>query len=141
MKTRYFYLIAVLLIIAFVAAWLGLLEHIAKPPQSVHAQGGICTQTIAVNVAAANSQTILTGSGSDVIYVCGMVLSADTIATTGQFKSNTTAITGAMRFQDEGNIVAGNFQNSILFQTAGGESLVLTAATGAITGFIMVGQN
>ena len=140
MKPQYFYLTAVVLIFALVAGWMGLFEHLAKP-ETVHAQGNFCNQTIAISIAAANTQTILAGYGTDPIYVCGFVISGDTLATTGIFKSGSISLTGAMRMPDEGSIVAGNFYDSQLFQTPGGGNLTITAATGAITGFIRVGQH
>src|SRR5690348_2745394 len=78
MKTRYVFLLLFLAACLLIGLWLGLLDSFRHPDSTVHAQGTLCNQTVVVNVAAANSQTILAGSGTDVIYVCGFVLSADT---------------------------------------------------------------
>lgn len=132
-KNRY---IALIVLIGLALGWLS----INRPIPVVHAQT-TCNQTVAISVSSGSTQTIAAAYGSDVTYVCGFVISGDTLATTGTFKSGSNSLTGAMRMADEGNIVAGDFNSSILFQTNGGEALTLTAATGAITGFIKIGRH
>ena len=49
------------------------------------------------------------------------------------------SLTGAMRFVDEGGMALSAGQGS-LFRTAAGNALCITAATGAVTGFITYAQ-
>ena len=106
-----------------------------------------CPSTAVVNVAAAATTQLVALSASTVIRVCSMVLTADTAATTATFVYGTgancatgqTAITGAMRFVDEGNITLSSANGSI-FRGLAANAICLTAATGAVTGFITYAQ-
>lgn len=100
---------------------------------------GFCDQSVVVSVASGMVQTLASAVGGSTVYVCAYDLSADTIATTGQFKSGSTNLTGAMRFCDECVHTFGNGA-SVLFQTPSGGNLTLTTATGAITGVVTFGQ-
>lgn len=113
---------------------------LTEPLHTVHAQSNFCDQSIAIDVAAAATQTIIAGLNGATVHVCGFVLTGDTIATTGQFKSGTTALTGAMRMCDECNISIGN-STGVLLETPRDGNLTITAATGAITGFVRLGRN
>lgn len=105
-----------------------------------HAQGASpCDRTVAISVAAAASQTVVAAVPGATIYVCAMVLSGDTLATTATIVSGSTSLTGILRMCDECNISSGNGQG-ILFETPGGGALTLSATTGAITGFMRIGQ-
>lgn len=106
-----------------------------------------CPNSAVVNVAAAATTQIVALSASTVIRVCSFVLTADTAATTATFVygtgancgTGTTAITGAMRLQDEGNISHTGGSGSALRGLAA-NALCLTAATGAVTGFVTYAQ-
>lgn len=107
----------------------------------VHAQGSnYCDQFSSISVAAAATQTIASAIPGTTVYVCGFLISGDTIATTGQFKSGTTNIGGAMRMCDE---CADSFGDgsAVIFQAPQSGNLTITAAAGAITGFVRFGQN
>ena len=106
-----------------------------------------CPNTAVINVAAAATTQLVALAASQIIRVCGFTITADTAATTATFVygtgancgTGTTAITGAMRMQDEGNIsqVSGN---GSVFRTASANALCLTTATGAVTGFVTYAQ-
>lgn len=106
-----------------------------------------CNLTAAVDVTAAATDEIVALSGSTVVRVCSMVLTVDTAATTAVVKYGTgtacdtgaVSLTGAMRFVDEGGMALSAGQGS-LFRTAAGNALCITAATGAVTGFITYAQ-
>lgn len=102
----------------------------------------MCDSSAAISVAAAATQEIVALTASQSIYVCSFVITGDTLATTGQFKygtgvtcgTGTVNLTGAMRMPDEGGIFVSN--TGYLFKTIASNALCITAATGAITGFI-----
>ena len=106
-----------------------------------------CPLTASVNVAAAATTQIVALASSQIIRVCSFVISGDTLATTATFVYGTgsncatgqVAITGAMRLQDEGNISISSGSGSVM-RTAASNALCLTAATGAVTGFITYAQ-
>lgn len=106
-----------------------------------------CPSTAVVNVAAAATTQIVALASSQIIRVCSFVISGDTLATTATFVYGTgsncatgqVAITGAMRLQDEGNIAISSGSGSVM-RTAASNALCLTAATGAVTGFITYAQ-
>lgn len=106
----------------------------------VYAQSGSspCNQTVSISTSGA--ATIATAVPGATVYVCSLVITADTIATTGQFTSGSTNLTGAMRMCDECNIAVGD-GTSVLFQAPPGGALTFTAVTGAVTGFVRIGQN
>ena len=109
--------------------------------QPVQAQTSApCTRTVAISVIAGASQTLAAAFGSDVVYLCGFTISADTLATTAVFASGSTNLTGVMRLCDECNISSGNF-NSVLLETPGGGALTITTVTGAVTGLARIGQH
>lgn len=101
-----------------------------------------CQSSAVVNVAAAATTQIVALTSGQTIKVCSFVLSGDTAATLATFVygtgtncgTGTTSLTGAMRIADEGNISASNL--APLFQAPVSNALCLTAATGAVTGFI-----
>lgn len=101
-----------------------------------------CTSSAVVNVAAAATTQIVALTTDEIIRVCSFVISGDTAATVATFVYGTgtncatdpTAITGAMRIADEGNISATSV--GVLFQAPVSKALCLTATTGAVTGFI-----
>lgn len=108
---------------------------------TTHAQASNqCDETISVSVSAAASQTIASAIPGATVYVCAYDLSADTLATTGQLASGSTNLTGAMRFCDECGHQASN-GGGVILQTPPGGALTLAAVTGAITGWIRIGQN
>lgn len=109
-------------------------------PRTVSAQSGFCNQSVAISVAAAAVQTIIGGRNGDIVRVCAFVITADTIATTAQFKSGSTNLTGAMRLCDECNISIGN-GTGVLFESPIDGNLTITAATGAVTGLVRFGRN
>lgn len=102
-----------------------------------------CGSSAVINVSAAATTELVALTASQVIRVCSFVISGDTAATTATFVYGTgsncatgqTALTGAMRMVDEGNISSTGMQGS-LFRTAASNALCLTAATGAVTGFV-----
>jgi hypothetical protein len=106
-----------------------------------------CSNSAVINVSAAATTQIVALASSQVIRVCSFVISGDTLATTATFVygtgancgTGTTSLTGAMRLQDEGNISATGMNGS-LFRTAASNALCLTAATGAVTGFVTYAQ-
>lgn len=118
---------------------LGLAIHWNSIPP-VNAQSAFCDQSVAISVAAAATQTIVGGQTGAMVRVCAFTISADTLATTGQFKSSTTALTGVMRMCDECNISIGT-GTGVLFETPIDGNLTITAATGAITGVVRFGRN
>jgi len=106
-----------------------------------------CPNSAIVNVAAAATTQIVALASSQIIRVCSFVISGDTLATTATFVygtgancgTGTTSLTGAMRLADEGNISATG-ANGSLFRTIASNALCLTAATGAVTGFVTYAQ-
>ncbi len=102
-----------------------------------------CTSSAVVNVSAAATTEIVALTASQSIRVCSFVISGDTAATVATFVrgtgsncgTGTTSITGAMRLADEGNISL-SASRGALFETTSGTALCLTAATGAVTGFV-----
>lgn len=102
-----------------------------------------CPSSAVINVSAAATTELVALTASQVIRVCSFVISGDTAATTATFVygtgancgSGTTSLTGAMRMPDEGSISATGMNGS-LFRTASANALCLTAATGAVTGFV-----
>ena len=129
----------ILAVVAIVCV-LGWSWSVIREPRPVQAQQNFCNQTIAINVAAAATQTIIGGVNGTTVRVCAFVISGDTLATTAQFVSGTTNLTGAMRLCDECNISSGSGMAVILSGVAN-SNLQITAATGAVTGFINLGQN
>lgn len=123
--------------LAIVALWC-LLVWLTRTPEVQAQLGSPCNRTVAISVAGGASQTIQAAVPGQVWAVCAFVISGDTIATTGQFVSGSTNLTGAMRMCDECNIPSGD-GSGVLFETPGGGALTLTAVTGAITGFVKIG--
>lgn len=132
MKTRY--LIAEFLVLCLLAA------TVVYWPRPAQAQVSFCDRTIPISVAAAATQTIITGMNGATVRVCGFVLTADTLATTAEIKSGTTTLTNAMRLCDECNIPSGD-GSALIMEGVSGGNLTITAATGTVTGFIRLGQN
>lgn len=107
-------------------------------------QAQTCDKQAVISVAAGTTGVIVTSlEVSRPIYVCGFVLTADTIATTAQFQTgtgttcatNSVNLTGAMRLCDECNIVFGNGVGYVLTTTKGAD-LCLAVVTGAVTGVL-----
>lgn len=106
-----------------------------------------CPSSAVINVAAAATTQLVALASSQIIRVCSFVISGDTAATTATFVygtgancgTGTTSLTGAMRMVDEGNISLTGMNGS-LFRTAASNALCLTAATGAVTGFVTYAQ-
>jgi hypothetical protein len=102
-----------------------------------------CSSSAVINVSAAATTELVALTASQVIRVCSFVISGDTLATTATFVYGTgancgsgqVALTGAMRMPDEGSIAL-SAENGSLFRTASANALCLTAATGAVTGFV-----
>ena len=102
-----------------------------------------CPSSAVINVAAAATTELVALTASQVIRVCSFVITGDTAATTATFVYGTgsncagspVALTGAMRMVDEGSI-SSTGMNGSLFRTASANALCLTAATGAVTGFV-----
>lgn len=102
-----------------------------------------CTSSAPISVAAAATTELVALTASQIIRVCSLVISGDTLATTATFVYGTgtncatgqAALTGAMRMPDEGSISL-SAGNGSLFRTASANALCLTAATGAVTGFV-----
>ncbi len=143
MKTLY----AFIIIAALVA---GIITLAPVPP--VHAQGATCNQTATVSMASGTTIVVVSGAGGGQTFVCGFVLTADTLATTAQFKfgtgtlcgTGTTNLGGAMRFCDECNIPFARdtpiWQVSNPGTATATPDFCLTSATGALTGFVVYGK-
>ncbi len=118
-----------------------------KVGSSTFDPGFTCPSSAVINVAAAATTQIVALASSQIIRVCSFVISGDTLATTATFVygtgancgSGTTSITGAMRLPDEGSIALSGMNGS-LFRTIASNALCLTAATGAVTGFVTYAQ-
>lgn len=103
-----------------------------------------CPSTAVVNVSAAATTEIVALTAAKTIRVCSFAITVDTAATTAKFVygtgtncgSGTADITGAMRFVDEGGMALSAPAGGSLFRTASANALCLTAATGAVTGFV-----
>lgn len=101
-----------------------------------------CQSSATVTVSAAATTEIVALTTGETIKICSFVLSADTAATVATFVygtgtncgTGTTGLTGAMRIADEGNISSSSL--APLFSAAVSNAICLTAATGAVTGFI-----
>lgn len=101
-----------------------------------------CDSSAAISVSAAATTEIVALTTAKTIKVCSLVISGDTIATTAKFVygtgtncgTGTADITAAMRIQDEGNIAISG--SGVLFKALVSNALCLTAATGAVTGFL-----
>lgn len=106
-----------------------------------------CPSSAVINVAAAATTQLVALQSSQIIRVCSFVISGDTAATTATFVYGTgsncatgqVSLTGAMRMVDEGNI-SSTGMNGSLFRTIASNALCLTAATGAVTGFVTYAQ-
>jgi len=102
-----------------------------------------CANSAAISVAAGTTTELVALTASQVIRVCGFVISGDTLATTAKFVygtgvacgSGTTDITGAMRMPDEGSI-SHTGMNGSAFRTIASNALCITTTTGAVTGFV-----
>lgn len=107
-----------------------------------------CSNSAVVTVAAAATTQIVALTAEQRIRVCSFVITGDTAATVATFvygtgtdcASGTTALTGAMRMADEGGISLSAARGA-LFSTIPSNALCLTAATGAVTGFVTYGKN
>lgn len=116
-------------------------------PALAQSQGVTCDKSTTISVSSGATGEIIAPQSDATIYVCGFVISADTIATTAQFKTGTGTTCGtgtvnktaAMRLQDEGNISHGG-AGAVIFQGTHGAALCLTTVTGAISGFITYRQ-
>ena len=128
-----------IVLVVLVLAAAGLIYRSASIP-SVQAQSAFCNQNVAISVAAGSTQTITAAQGGAMVRVCAFVVTADTIVTTAQFASGSTNITGAMRLCDECDVSIGN-GTGVVLEGVSGASLTITAATGAVTGFVRFGQN
>lgn len=106
-----------------------------------------CPSSAVINVSAGSTTQLVALASSQIIRVCSFVISGDTLATTATFVygtgancgSGTTSITGAMQLPDEGSIALSGMNGS-LFRTIASNALCLTAATGAVTGFVTYAQ-
>ena len=106
-----------------------------------------CPFSAVINVSAAATTQLVALASSQIIRVCSFVISGDTAATTATFVygtgancgTGTTSLTGAMRMPDEGSIALSGMNGS-LFRTIASNALCLTAATGAVTGFVTYAQ-
>lgn len=88
-----------------------------------------------INQAAGDATVVAAVTGKK-IRVMSYVVTADTANTLVQFESTTsTAISGDMRFPDNG-ILAANCVPFGCFETAAGELLNVQATTGAVDGHI-----
>lgn len=117
-------------------------------PPVVQAQAsGLCDQTASISQGSGTSVVIVGKMTGFATYVCGFVVSADTVATTAQFRTGTGTtcgtgtlnLTGAMRMCDECNISYGG-HSSVVFQAPLDTDFCLTTATGAVTGFVNFGR-
>lgn len=113
-------------------------------PSIVHAQtNNFCDKSVAISVASGTSTVLVTSVPGSTTYVCGFVVSGDTIATTAQFKvgtgttcgTGTVNLTGALRLADEGNIVFGDGSN-VVMPGVYNTDLCITTATGAVAGIL-----
>lgn len=106
-----------------------------------------CPSSAVINVAAAATTQLIALASSQIIRVCSFVITGDTAATTATFVYGTgancatgqVALTGAMRMVDEGGI-SSTGMNGSLFRSIASNALCLTAATGAVTGFVTYAQ-
>lgn len=106
-----------------------------------------CPSSAVINVSAGSTTQLVALASSQIIRVCSFVITGDTAATTATFVygtgsncgTGTTSITGAMRMPDEGSIALSGMNGS-LFRTIASNALCLTAATGAVTGFVTYAQ-
>lgn len=132
MKTRH--LVAGFLILSLLVA------TVVYWPRTAQAQVGFCDRNIAISVAAAATQTVVSAVNGATVRVCAIVLTADTLATTVELKSGTTTLTNAMRLCDECSIPMGD-GSAIIMEAPTNGNFTITAATGAVTGFVRLGQN
>jgi hypothetical protein len=90
-------------------------------------------QSVALAATADGDNTVIAAQGTGKkIRVLGYALNINAPGTV-QWKSNTTALSGAMEFVDGGGLVAPMCDPSIgafWFETAANEALVITNATG-----------
>lgn len=102
-----------------------------------------CDRHAGVDVNAAATSVIVTGVAGRTIVVCGFVITADTTATTAQFKfgtgttcgTSTTNISAPLRLAANGNISYGN-GIGVIFRADPGTDLCLAAVTGAVSGIV-----
>lgn len=101
-----------------------------------------CSNSAIVNVTAATTEIVALTAGQT-IRVCSFTITGSAVATLATFVYGTgancatgiTSLTGVMRISVDGNIALSAGQGS-LFRTASANALCLTAATGAVTGFV-----
>lgn len=126
---------------------------IVVPPPVAYAQGAQCNQSASITVSAAASAVLVAGSGLQNIFVCGFVVTADTLATVVQFSSGTGTTCGtgtvnrggAMRLCDECNI---SFRHELpIWQVPNPSNgsrtpdFCISATTGAVTGILIFGTS
>jgi len=100
-----------------------------------------CDSSAVVTVAAGNTTEIVALNSGRRIRVCQFSISADTAATTAQWKygtgtncgTGTTNLTGAYVIGNGNNVSAGSGLGE-LFKGASSNAICLTAATGAVSG-------
>lgn len=106
-----------------------------------------CDKTAVISTSAGASGEIVALQTDATIYVCGFVLTADTLATTAVLSTGTGTtcltgtvnLTGAMRFPDEGQIVFGN-GSAVIMRGLLGRAFCITTVTGAVTGVLLYAQ-
>lgn len=128
----------------FAAMTLLLLEFIFYPlsPHTAKAQAGAtpCDTTIVVSAAAAASSVVFGAVPGATVYVCAYDFSGDTTATTAQWVSGATNVSGAELMPANGGLSAGD-GIGILISGVPGSGLKISATTGAIAGWVRAGQN
>jgi hypothetical protein len=142
-------LFSVVLILAF-----GVSLLFIAPTPVVEAQAGVCSQSATISLASGSAAVLVSGSAGGSTFVCGFVVSADTLATTVQFSRGTgTAcgtggvnLGGAMRLCDECNISFVHYlpiwQVTPNYATPNvTPDFCITTATGAVTGFLIYGRS
>lgn len=103
----------------------------------------ICDKSVVINVASGTTGQLVAITTGSTVYVCGFVISGDTLATTAQFVTGTGTtcgtgtvnLTGAMRLCDECAIAIGSGVG-IVFQGNFNGAVCLTTATGVVTGIL-----
>lgn len=121
-----------------------LIEFMLYPlsPHTAKAQAGAtpCDTTIQVSAAASASSVVFAAVPGTTVYVCGYDFSGDTAATTAQWASGSTNISGAELMPVDGSLSAGD-GIGILLSGVPGSGMSIKATTGAIAGWVRAGQN
>jgi hypothetical protein len=126
------------LVVALVAALL------LQPPPALYAQNGGCHKSVAISIAASNTQELVPAITGETVQVCGFVVTEATAAGTAQFKTGTGTtcgtgtvnLTGAMTMVTNGFIAYGD-GSSVIFSGNLSSAVCVTAGSGgAVAGVL-----